>query len=99
MGAKEQGFYKEDVHWGGVEGWGEKADNCNWVTIKIKKKDIQAKQRNCFIGYNLSGCIIWENLVGCLLLVVLILEVFVGIESGLGFGLLTRLPNIQVISV
>ena len=24
--------------WGGVEGWGEKADNCNWITIKIKKK-------------------------------------------------------------
>ena len=24
--------------WGGVEGWGEKAYNCNWITIKIKKK-------------------------------------------------------------
>ena len=24
--------------WGGVEGWGENADNCNWITIKIKKK-------------------------------------------------------------
>ena len=23
---------------GGVEGWGEKAYNCNWITIKIKKK-------------------------------------------------------------
>ena len=21
--------------WGGVEGWGEKAYNCNWITIKI----------------------------------------------------------------
>ena len=21
---------------GGVEGWGEKAYNCNWITIKIK---------------------------------------------------------------
>ena len=26
-------------HWGGVEGWGGKAYNCNWVTIKIKKKE------------------------------------------------------------
>ena len=25
---------------GGVEGWGENADNCNWITIKVKlKKD------------------------------------------------------------
>ena len=23
---------------GGVEGWGEKAYNCNWITIKFKKK-------------------------------------------------------------
>ena len=23
---------------GGVEGWGENADNCNGITIKIKKK-------------------------------------------------------------
>ena len=25
--------------WGGGEGWGEKAYNCNWITIKIKKKE------------------------------------------------------------
>ena len=24
--------------WGGVEGWGEKAYNCNCITIKKKKK-------------------------------------------------------------
>ena len=24
--------------WGGVEGWGENADNCNWITIRIFKK-------------------------------------------------------------
>ena len=24
--------------WGGAEGWGENADNCNRVTIKIKNK-------------------------------------------------------------
>ena len=24
--------------WGGVEGWGETAYNCNWITIKIKEK-------------------------------------------------------------
>ena len=29
--------------WGGVEGWGEKADNCNCITIKIKNKSIQQK--------------------------------------------------------
>ena len=23
--------------WGGVEGWGENAENCNRITIKIKK--------------------------------------------------------------
>ena len=26
--------------WGGVEGWGEKAYNCNWITIKIKKRNL-----------------------------------------------------------
>ena len=25
--------------WGGVEGWGEKAYNCNWITIKILKNN------------------------------------------------------------
>ena len=25
--------------WGGVQGWGEKAYNCNWITIKIFKKN------------------------------------------------------------
>ena len=25
--------------WGGVEGWGEKAYNCNLITIKIFKKE------------------------------------------------------------
>ena len=24
--------------WGEVEGWGEKAYNCNWITIKVLKK-------------------------------------------------------------
>ena len=24
--------------WGGVEGWGEKAYNCNWKTIKKKER-------------------------------------------------------------
>ena len=28
----------------GVEGWGEKAYNCNWITIKkLKKKEIEKK--------------------------------------------------------
>ena len=26
------------LNWSGVEGWGENADNCNWITIKIKIK-------------------------------------------------------------
>ena len=25
--------------WGGVERWGKSADNCNWITIKIKEKE------------------------------------------------------------
>ena len=25
------------IGWGGMEGWGENADNCKWITIKIKK--------------------------------------------------------------
>ena len=30
---------RESKAW--VEGWGEKADNCNRITIKIKKKKLQ----------------------------------------------------------
>ena len=29
--------------WGGVEGWGEKAYNCNWITIKFLKKEKKIK--------------------------------------------------------
>ena len=29
--------------WGGVEGWGENADNCNRITIKILKKEFRLK--------------------------------------------------------
>ena len=30
--------------WGGVEGWGEKAHNCNWITKKnLKKKKYEIK--------------------------------------------------------
>ena len=32
--------------WGGVEGWGEKAYNCNRITIKIFKKRNKA-ENNC----------------------------------------------------
>ena len=33
--------------WGGVEGWGEKADNCNSITIKIlKKRSMTIKKKN-----------------------------------------------------
>ena len=32
--------------WGGVEGWGENADNCNWVTIKTFFK----KERNIILN-------------------------------------------------
>ena len=28
--------------WGGVEGWGEKTYNCNWITMKILKKFSEA---------------------------------------------------------
>ena len=27
------------IGWGGVEGWGEKAENCNWITIKKRKRN------------------------------------------------------------
>ena len=27
----------KSLFWSGVEGWGENADNCNWITIKILK--------------------------------------------------------------
>ena len=39
--------------WGGVEGWGEKAHNCNWITIKIylkkKKKKKHDSKENCIL--------------------------------------------------
>ena len=34
--------------WGGVEGWGEKAYNCNIITIKIKKKKHTAQLLSLF---------------------------------------------------
>ena len=48
--------------WGGVEGWEEKAHNCNRITIKIKIKkkteetaDAEAWRCDSFNGWNL-GC-------------------------------------------
>ena len=41
---KDDGFIGESyelksrIMRGGVEGWGEKAYNCNWITIQIFKK-------------------------------------------------------------
>ena len=35
---------------GGVEGWGEKAYNCNWITIKIKNK--KKKEREDTSNYS-----------------------------------------------
>ena len=32
--------------WGGAEGWGEKAYNCNWITIKIKIKKMWTHKKN-----------------------------------------------------
>ena len=43
----------EVKHWGGVEGWGEKAYNCNWITIKIKK----TKNKNIIIIFK------WKNYI------------------------------------
>ena len=39
--------------WGGVEGWGEKAYNCNWITIKIFKK-IKIKDYTSQVHWDLS---------------------------------------------
>ena len=36
------------IGWGGVEGWGENADNCNWITkifLKISLKVVEEKPR------------------------------------------------------
>ena len=39
-------LYSSGFSWGGVEGWGEKAYNCNWITIKIKNK-IKKRELTC----------------------------------------------------
>ena len=36
--------------WGGVEGWGENADNCNWTTIK-QLKNIYIMVENISFNY------------------------------------------------
>ena len=58
------------------------------------REDTEVEQRNYLICDSLSDCIVWETLVCCLSLVVLLnLEAFIEINSGLSFGLLTRLPR------
>ena len=39
-------------NWGGVEGWGGKAHNCNWITIKNLKK----RKKLPFIIISTSSC-------------------------------------------
>ena len=43
---------------GGVEGWGEKAHNCNWITIKkLKlKKDFLLVFNLCHFNYHVFWC-------------------------------------------
>ena len=37
-GGREEGGR---IGWGGVEGWGENADNCNWIKINLKNNKIK----------------------------------------------------------
>ena len=41
--------------WGGVEGWGEKAYNCNGITIKIKKKKKSLCILSCIVLLSLEN--------------------------------------------
>ena len=43
--------------WGGVEGWGENADNCNRIKINklIKKINIEKKKEVCLEVYRGSS--------------------------------------------
>ena len=38
--------------WGGVEGWGEKAHNCNWITIKKKKTESKSDLFNSTLQHS-----------------------------------------------
>ena len=42
--------------WGGVEGWGENADNCNWITIKNLKKDLKKQ----FVNFDKLCVYFWS---------------------------------------
>ena len=46
---KGEGEERGGFSWGGVEGWGEKAHNCKWLTIKItikkNKSDTHKKRK------------------------------------------------------
>ena len=90
------------------EGWGALAHawvqlpGQPWITHALDdllQANTGAKQGNYLIGYSLSGCLIWEGLVGCLCLVILKFiffstGAFTGIGSGLGLGLLMRVPKL-----
>ena len=73
--------------------------NCKWFAAlqqpesgaRCFREDAKAKRGNYLIGFSLRSCMIRESLVGYLWLVVLLsLEAFTGIDSGLGFSLLTQ---------
>ena len=40
--------------WGGVKGWGENADNCNWTTI-LKKKERKGHGENKILDILSTG--------------------------------------------
>ena len=49
MGGGDMKVIQDNVSefgWGGVEGWGENADSCNWITIK---KELEAKKKFFFL--------------------------------------------------
>lgn len=56
--------------------------------------DAEAEPGSYLIGWLLRGCVNRKILVGCLRSVVLNLEAFSGIDSGVGFGSLTQATGV-----
>ena len=48
--------------WGGVKGWGEKAYNCNGITIKMKKKNAIREEIKKFLETNENELTTIQNL-------------------------------------
>lgn len=61
------------------------------LKASLYRADVEAKQGNNLIGSSLNSCLIWLFVIGhSLNFVFLETSAFIGIGSGLGFGLLTQ---------